>query len=322
MNNSLWLDTINKEKILSYKRLKGGVSSEVYKIKTTNNLYCLKRCLKKLLVKKKWIVDINRVKYEYLWLKHCKNILNNNIPKIFYYDEENKSIVMEYFNSRNFKTLKELYFDKNINQSTLKSISKHLYKIHTNSKSNKIKIEFEGNKKNFYDLRLDAYFNEVGRVYPKYKKYIENINKNYAKNSTTLVHGDFSPKNILIGNRKIIYIDAECSNYGDPVFDLVFFSNHLLIKSIVLNEKKEDFLKGYKTFYNEYLSRINRKSLNEFYNRIIKMTPIMLLARIDGKSPVEYIKSKKIKDVIRKKSFKLLNSNINTLEEIIEIIYE
>ena len=92
---------------------------------------------------------------------------------------------------------------------------------------------------------------------PKYKKYINRINKNYYENSSTLVHGDFSPKNILIGNKKIIYIDAECCNYGDPVFDLVFFSNHLLIKSIIIKNCKKKFLKGYKIFYKEYLRKIN-----------------------------------------------------------------
>ncbi len=322
MQNSLWLNSINQEKIVSYKRLKGGVSSEVYKVKTKNNYYCIKRCLNKLLVKKKWIVDVNRIAYEYLWLEHCNKILKKNIPHTYIYDEKNKYIVMEYFDNKNFSTLKQLYFRKKVSLNTIKSISKHLFKIHQDSKNLKIKKKFSGNKKNFFDLRLDAYFNEVGRVYPNYKKYINKINKNYYENSSTLIHGDFSPKNILIGNKKIIYIDAECCNYGDPVFDLVFFSNHLLIKSIVIKDCKKKFLKGYKIFYNEYLRKINQNNLKKFVERIIKMTPIMLLARIDGKSPVEYIKSNNIKDLIRLKSFKLLNEKIDSIDDIVKIIDE
>ena len=62
---------------------------------------------------------------------------------------------------------------------------------------------------------------------------------------------------------------------------------------------------------------------NKLYiNRIIRMTPIMMLARIDGKSPVEYIKSKKIKNTIRNKSFLLLERKINNLDDIIKIIHE
>jgi len=322
MQKALWLDSINQEKIIKYKRLEGGVSSEVYYVKTNKIDYCIKRSLRKLLVKKKWIANTNRIKYEYLWLKHCKKIINRNIPKTFEFNNKKKYIVMEYLNDSKYITLKQLYFNKVVNIKTIKLISKHLYKIHSNSKNLKTKKLFDGNKSNFYDLRLDPYFNEVGRIYPKYKKYIKNINKNYFEHSSTLVHGDFSPKNILIGKNKIIYLDAECCNFGDPVFDLVFFANHLLIKSIFIKDKSQEFIKSYLIFYKEYLNNLNLKNYKSYIDRIIKMTPIMLLARIDGKSPVEYLNSKKIKNIIRKKSFLLLNSKINNLNDIVRIINE
>ena len=320
MHKAIWLDTINQEKIIQYKKLTGGVSSEVYHVKTNKNNYCIKRSLKRLLVKKKWIANTNRIKFEYLWLKHCQNILKRNIPNTYEFNNKKKYIVMEYLKTSEYKTLKQLYFKKIININTIRLISKHLYKIHSSSSNYKTKKIFEGNYKNFYDLRLDPYFNEVGRVYPKYKEYIKKINENYIKNSSTLVHGDFSPKNILVDKNKIIYLDAECCNFGDPVFDLVFFTNHLLIKSIFLRDKSQEFIKLYLSFYKEYLSNLSTKNFNSYIDRIIKMTPIMLLSRIDGKSPVEYIDRENIKNIIRKKSFLLLDSKINSLSDIIKII--
>ena len=322
MHKAIWLDTINQEKIIQYKKLAGGVSSEVYHVRTNKNNYCIKRSLKRLLVKKKWIANTNRIKFEYLWLKHCQNILKRNIPNTYEFNDKKKYIVMEYLKTSQYKTLKQLYFKRIININTIKLISKHLYKIHSNSSNYKIKKTFEGNYKNFYDLRLDPYFNEVGRVYPKYKEYIKKINENYIKNSSTLVHGDFSPKNILVDKNKIIYLDAECCNFGDPVFDLVFFSNHLLIKSIFLKDKSKEFIKLYLSFYKEYLSNLSTKNFNSYIDRIIKMTPIMLLSRIDGKSPVEYIIKENIKNIIRKKSFLLLDGKINSLNDIIKVINE
>ena len=320
MHKAIWLDTINQEKIIQYKKLTGGVSSEVYHVKTNKNNYCIKRSLKRLLVKKKWIANTNRIKFEYLWLKHCQNILKRNIPNTYEFNNKKKYIVMEYLKTSEYKTLKQLYFKKIININTIRLISKHLYKIHSSSSNYKTKKIFEGNYKNFYDLRLDPYFNEVGRVYPKYKEYIKKINENYIKNSSTLVHGDFSPKNILVDKNKIIYLDAECCNFGDPVFDLVFFTNHLLIKSIYFKDKSQEFIKLYVSFYKEYLSNLSTKNFNSYIDRIIKMTPIMLLSRIDGKSPVEYIDRENIKNIIRKKSFLLLDSKINSLSDIIKII--
>ena len=322
MHKAIWLDTINQEKIIQYKKLTGGVSSEVYHVKTIKNNYCIKRSLKRLLVKKKWIANTNRIKFEYLWLKHCQNILKRNIPNTYEFNNKKKYIVMEYLKTSQYKTLKQLYFNKIININTIRSISKHLYKIHSNSSNYKTKKTFEGNYKNFYDLRLDPYFNEVGRVYPKYKEYIKKINENYIKHSNTLVHGDFSPKNILVGKNKIIYLDAECCNFGDPVFDLVFFTNHLLIKSIFFKDKSQEFIKLYISFYKEYLSNLSTKNFNSYIDRIIKMTPIMLLSRVDGKSPVEYINKVKIKNIIRKKSFLLLDSKISSLNDIIKVINE
>ena len=322
MHKAIWLDTINQEKIIQYKKLTGGVSSEVYHVKTNKNNYCIKRSLKRLLVKKKWIANTNRIKFEYLWLKHCKNILKRNIPNTYEFNNKKKYIVMEYLKTSQYKTLKQLYFNKIININTIRSISKHLYKIHSNSSNYKTKKTFEGNYKNFYDLRLDPYFNEVRRVYPKYKGYIKKINESYIKHSNTLVHGDFSPKNILVGKNKIIYLDAECCNFGDPVFDLVFFTNHLLIKSIFFKDKSQEFIKLYISFYKEYLSNLSTKNFNSYIDRIIKMTPIMLLSRVDGKSPVEYINKVKIKNIIRKKSFLLLDSKISSLNDIIKVINE
>ena len=322
MHKAIWLDTINQEKIIQYKKLTGGVSSEVYHVKTIKNNYCIKRSLKRLLVKKKWIANTNRIKFEYLWLKHCQNILKRNIPNTYEFNNKKKYIVMEYLKTSQYKTLKQLYFNKIININTIRSISKHLYKIHSNSNDYKTKKTFEGNYKNFYDLRLDPYFNEVGRVYPKYKGYIKKINESYIKHSNTLVHGDFSPKNILVGKNKIIYLDAECCNFGDPVFDLVFFTNHLLIKSIFFKDKSQEFIKLYISFYKEYLSNLSTKNFNSYIDRIIKMTPIMLLSRVDGKSPVEYINKVKIKNIIRKKSFLLLDSKISSLNDIIKVINE
>ena len=322
MSKALWLDSVNQKKILKYKKLEGGVSSEVYKVVTKKKVFCIKRSLRKLLVKKEWIVDQNRLYYEFLWLKHCKKILIENIPETFEYNDEKKYVVMEYFDDKKFKTLKELYFQKKISFNAIKSISRNLFDIHLLSSNEKTKKIFKKNNTNFYDLRLDPYFNEVARVYPNLKKIVEKINRDYKYFSSTLVHGDFSPKNILINNNKIIYLDAECCNYGDPVFDLVFFSNHLIIKSIYFKSEKSKFLKAYKLFYDQYLNSLSKIDKKNYLVRIFNMTPIMLLARVDGKSPVEYIISDKLKNVIREKSFKIINSKILHLNDIVRIINE
>ena len=254
MKDTLWINEINNEKIIDYKRLKGGVSSQVYRVKTNKKIYCVKRSLSKLLVKKDWFADTKRLKYEYYWLRHCKKIIPKSIPNILQFNAKKDFLILEYLDEKKYDTLKSHLLKKDINLKIIKKISKDIFKIHKESSGLKIKKKFKDNFKNFYDLRLDAYFNEVGRVYPKLKLNIKHIIKSYKKNSSTLVHGDFSPKNILIYKNNVKYIDAETSNYGDPVFDIVFFSNHLLIKSIHMPYMKDKFLKAYIIFIKTYLS--------------------------------------------------------------------
>ena len=274
----------------------------------------------KLRVLKEWFADTKRLRYEYLWLKHCKKIIPNSIPNIYQFSAKQDFLILEYLNEKNYVTLKSKLLKKDIDINIINKISKNLSKIHNESTGQFVKKKFINNSKNFYDLRLDAYFNEVGRVYPDLKKIIKNIIKNYKKYSSTLVHGDFSPKNILIFNKNIKYIDAETCNFGDPVFDVVYFGNHLLLKSIHIPDKKNKFIKSYENFFSTYLKSIKFSQRKNFIDRCIAMVPIMLLARIDGKSPVEYITKKNIKNKIRLLSFNLINDPPESLEYLIKMI--
>jgi len=322
LSATLWINKINNEKIIDFKKLEGGVSSEVYKVKTKKNFYCLKRSLSKLLVKKEWFADTKRLKYEYHWLVHCKKIIPRSIPKIFQFNSKNDFLILEYLDEKKYNTLKSELLKKIINLKVIKKISKDIYKIHNESSNSKTKKKFDNNFKNFYDLRLDAYFNEVGRVHPNLKIKIKNIIKSYKKNSSTLVHGDFSPKNILVYKNNVKYIDAETCNYGDPVFDVVFFLNHLLIKSIHIPQIKNKILEAYKIFFDTYIKLIKKKQREGFINRYLEMMPIMLLARVDGKSPVEYIKKKTIKNKIKLLSFSLIDKKLKTIDQIIKVLNE
>ena len=316
----LWINKIGKEFIIEAIKLEGGVSSDVFKVKTKKNIYCIKRSLPKLRVKKEWLADPKRLKYEYLWLKHCKKIIPKSIPKIYKFSSKKDFLILEYLDEKKYKNYKTELFKNKIDVKIISKISKDLFKIHKHSSSKSIKKIFYKNSKNFYDLRLDAYFNEVARVHPELNIKVKKIIRSYNKNSSTLVHGDFSPKNMLIFKKNIKYIDAETCNYGDPAFDVVFFTNHLLIKSIHIPLKQSEFIKCYKNFFNTYLKLINKNERQKFFKRCIEMIPIMLMARIDGKSPVEYIKKKSIKNKIRLLAFKMINKPPVTLDNLIKYI--
>jgi thiamine kinase-like enzyme len=105
------------------------------------------------------------------------------------------------------------------------------------------------------------------------------------------VHGDVSPKNILVGGEGPahfpVFLDAECAWYGDPAFDLAFCLNHLLLKCLWVPQAKPAFLECFEALSRAYLESVSFPGIEE---RTASLLPALLLARVDGKSPVEYLR--------------------------------
>ena len=87
-------------------------------------------------------------------------------------------------------------------------------------------------------------------------------------------------------------------------------------------QMKKKILKAYKIFFDTYIKLIKKNQREGFINRYLEMMPIMLLARVDGKSPVEYIKKKIVKNKIKLLSFTLMDKKLKTIEQIIKIVNE
>ncbi len=120
-----------------------------------------------------------------------------------------------------------------------------------------------------------------------------------AKVKRALVHGDVSPKNILIGPKGPIFLDAECAWYGDPAFDLAFCLNHLLLKCLWNPPACAAFLAAFDALADAYLDGVTWEAKNAIEARTAHLLPGLFLARVDGKSPVEYITRERDQDHVR-----------------------
>ncbi|HEX2939528.1 MAG TPA: phosphotransferase, partial [Rhodopila sp.] len=108
-------------------------------------------------------------------------------------------------------------------------------------------------------------------------------------NKRALVHGDVSPKNILCGPEGPVFLDAECAWWGDPAFDIAFCLNHLLLKCLWTPAAWDRFLACFQAMAVAYLANVTWESSAAVEARAAALLPGLFLARIDGKSPVEYI---------------------------------
>ena len=130
-----------------------------------------------------------------------------------------------------------------------------------------------------------------------------------------MIHGDFSPKNILIKANNPIILDAETACWGDPIFDLAFCNNHLLLKSLIQNGQGSKYLHLSFHFINNYIKKINWEEKKKFTTRLLDIIPLLLLARVDGKSPVEYFNLKQ-KNHTRTLAKNILNSEVKNLKQL------
>jgi aminoglycoside phosphotransferase (APT) family kinase protein len=154
----------------------------------------------------------------------------------------------------------------------------------------------------FFALRIEPYLLATAKKHPDLASHIELIAERTLQTKTALVHGDVSPKNILIGESGPVFLDAETAWFGDPAFDLAFCLNHLLLKSIHKPRSAEGYMRCFGELAGEYLSRISWESSDDLNSRAAALLPILHLARVDGKSPVEYLVTAEEKETVRERA--------------------
>jgi aminoglycoside phosphotransferase (APT) family kinase protein len=137
-----------------------------------------------------------------------------------------------------------------------------------------------------------------------------------AGNHRAQVHGDVSPKNILVGPAGPVLLDAECAWYGDPAFDLAFCLNHLLLKCLVRPEAKQALLESFDILGREYLLHVDWEPIESLEARAAELLPALMLARVDGKSPVEYLTDSGQKALVRGAAGALIEQPVGQLEAV------
>lgn len=309
--------------------LTGGVASDVWLLESAGKQYCLKRALSKLKVEQDWQVNVKRSEFEVLWFrtvaKLCGNLQGNQsriVPTILASDEQVHAFVMDYFEPQKFPVWKQELAKGNINSDAAVQLAEALGEIHQLSARLPELAKCFDNHEGFYQIRIEPYFLATAKKHPEQAGVIESLAKNLASTRIALVHGDISPKNILMGNaaeRKEsevkafpIILDAECAVYGDPAFDIAFLLNHLLLKYFMVFDKGAEKLTAlhecFTKVFASYLIKVDWEDKSIFEKRVLNYLAVFLLARIDGKSPIEYIHNESDKNFVRNFAIELLNN--------------
>jgi aminoglycoside phosphotransferase (APT) family kinase protein len=159
----------------------------------------------------------------------------------------------------------------------------------------------------FDQLRLDPYYRQIARVHADLAPAIERLIDSVWQNRCSLVHGDFSPKNLLVWPGHVMLIDFEVGHFGDPAFDLGFFLTHLVLKSFWAGERRSEYLQIADEFWRSYelttRPAIGIDAWAPLEQRTLLNLAGCMLARVDGKSRVEYLSAdqqQRVREVSRR----------------------
>ena len=314
------LDILKKHQVVSQEHatatpLTGGVSCEIYLVEDPKNKLVAKRALEKLKVEKDWFADTSRNLFEQRYLKYVGNQFPQYVPKILHSFEEERLFTMEFFPER-FKDWKKDLMRGQTSMVVSQKIGDILGAIHKVSWHEPIAEGLFKSDENFHQLRLEPYFESMVSIHPQLAGQITALCSRVATTKHCLVHGDFSPKNILVAGEEIKIVDCEVAWYGDPSFDVAFLLHHLLLKYCHFNSTA--YLDLAVAFYTRYRRAIGEERfLVVGEDNVVELTLMMMLARIDGKSPVEYLSAQE-KSHIRERVIRLLGKNITKLDLLME----
>ena len=299
--------------------LDGGVSSEVWRIDVPGRRLCLKRALPQLKVAQLWEAPTIRNHHEFSWFRVAGRICPEAVPRLVGQDSGHGLFVMEYLEPGMYPLWKNQLRDGNADPAIAAAVGSRLGLIHAATAGDHEIARMFATDESFYSLRIEPYLIAPTRLHPDLAGPLGRLAHATTRTHLALVHGDISPKNILIGRRGPVFLDAECAWYGDPAFDLAFCLNHLLLKCLWNTQAVSRFLTCFNRLSETYLSGVDWEPRDDLEKRAAHLLPGLLLARIDGKSPVEYVTSEVDKGRVRRVARALLLDPVDKLFAVREV---
>lgn len=300
------------------QRLGGGVSCDVIRIDAPEGSFVIKKALPQLRVKEDWFSDISRIVNE----KDCLAFYNQQAPdctpKLLFYDEEEYLFGMEAAPA-GAEMWKRQLLEGNIDFSVARKVAETLAAVHNAAaKDLAVKTRF-ADQKFFVELRIDPYLGKIAERHPQLSNLIKYECDRLLASQITLVHGDYSPKNILVDNGNVYILDYEVAHYGDPSFDLGFLTNHFILKAVKNQAWALAYLNLALYTAETYLKKIDFTDPVQLEADTVRTLALLFLARVDGKSPAEYITAEHDQALIRRLSYTMLTDKLKTYQEVADL---
>jgi aminoglycoside phosphotransferase (APT) family kinase protein len=262
------------------RALTGGVASDILRVDLPDGPVVVKFALERLRVAADWQVPVSRNAAEYAWLSFAGDVLPGAAPRLLGRDAALGGFAMEWVEGRVWKA--EMLAGRSRGGEAA-DVARALVRLHAAGAG----LPGFENGKLFHQIRITPYLIDTAKKHPGLSDRLQSLATDLQGQDRVLIHGDVSPKNILIrDDGSPVFLDAECATMGDPAFDVAFCLNHLVLKGLHLGDPAlwqaaRDFWAAYGPTPWE-----DRTGIEAVVARLL---PVLMLARVDGTSPVEYL---------------------------------
>jgi 5-methylthioribose kinase len=299
---------VPREQEINIRELGGGVSNVVLLVEKpgTGERWVVKQSLGKLRVKDDWRAGRERIFREAESIQKLQAVLPAGcVPQVLHIDRQNFIFIMTAALPGSV-TWKELLLCGEADPDVAQEVGKLLAAMLGASRQDPDFQRAFADRTAFDQLRIDPYYRTTASRCPAVAPALQSLIRDSQAIRTALVHGDYSPKNILVSGKSILLIDFEAAHWGDPAFDSGFLLNHLVLKAFHQPRFLERYLDAARAFWSALVGGMGSGGTTQFEAMTVRHLGALMLARIDGKSPVEYIQNEQTQCRVRRAARRIL----------------
>jgi 5-methylthioribose kinase len=300
--------------------LGGGVSNTVVLAEAPGVRAVVKQALERLRVEQEWFCTRERIFNEVEGLRALGRVLPAGaVPEVLFEDREEWLFGMEAAPAGTV-TLKDELLSGRSNFEAAAVLGAYLGSwVSATQGDEECKRKF-GGLEIFDNLRLDPYYRATAQRHPELAPGFTALIEECKARRVALVHGDYSPKNVLLWGPRVTVIDFEVVHYGDPSFDAAFFTNHLVLKAFHQPEWTGIFEEMAERFWKALRSSLPPE-FGWLEGAAMRHVGCLLLARVDGKSPAEYLRDAAVKQRVREGARALILDPPATAVQVFERLF-
>jgi 5-methylthioribose kinase len=259
--------------------------------RASGEAWVLKQALAKLRVDVDWFSDPKRVHREALGLRWLDRIAPAGAITPFVFEDHEHHLLAMAAVPDPHENWKIALLDGRLKTEHVERFGELLATIHARGWEQRAELaEVFAEQRFFESLRLEPYYAFTAQRVPEAAPFLASLLTETRARRETVVHGDYSPKNILIGPDEFVLLDHEVIHFGDPAFDLGFSLAHFLSKAHHLPSHRSAFAKSANRYWHCYLALLSDVDwVDALEPRAVRHTLGCLLARVAGRSPLEYL---------------------------------